>query len=410
MDDTVGISTIEDIVAEIIKNADYETLLRLNQVGKQYIRILNDPFILSYLADKWLNKSHASEVKNFNNLVDFRESYYFTPRCLKYKSMPDCLKLSAKDGNLPFIRENLKFIDNELVDTLIVIAMENDNTDILDFLLPRINNVRYITQQAAKKGDMTTLLKLEKKYYLDYNSALWGAAEGDNVEIIKYAITRGAKGVENAFLEAVSHNALNVVEYLLENYRDEIDIMGYSTFSETAEMVELLSSYAPINVDYLWPLVYHNRADDIVLWLFKKRLITKEEIYKVMIGSPNFDLLKILFDLKIYPPDHLITDIVRQLFEENQFDLILTLLSNITFALNLTDITGEYLKLDREKEEFLTQLLNPNDCYITVTESDKYSKTYLINNYKFGANIIHTQYFDYPTYVDSLISLMYFDK
>jgi hypothetical protein len=112
---------------------NYETLLRLNQVGKQYVKILNEPFVLSYLAAKWLDKS---QVKDFDDLVKLRETYHFTPRCLQYRSTTECLKLSAKDGYLSFINKNLRFVDfDELLNELIVIAMENHNVDIVDFLL-----------------------------------------------------------------------------------------------------------------------------------------------------------------------------------------------------------------------------------------------------------------------------------
>jgi hypothetical protein len=413
MNDTVDISTIEDIVAEVIKNADYETLLRLNQVGKQYVKILNEPFILSYLANKWLDKSHASEVKSFDDLVDFRENYHFTPRCLQYRNTSQCLKLSAKDGNLPFISEYLRMINDDLLNELIVIAIKNYNIDIIDFLLPHVIDANYIAYQAAFLNDITTVKKILNKYNVDYNNILLGAASGDNLDIVKYVINLpegGATAIQPAFTEAVKNNSFNTVKYLLENYRNDINVLMSSSFSKSAKMLELLSLYTRLNADYLWPDVYLNYLDDITLWLLEKRLITEIEIYEFMTQNLHVDLLKKLLDLKIYPPGELIIDILRKLFEQNQFDLMLILLPNVPSDIKLTDITGEQVILNNEQGSFLEQLLNPNDCYITVSDSNKYSTTYLINNYKLGINIIYTQYFSYPTYVDDLISLMNFDK
>jgi hypothetical protein len=124
--------------------------------------------------------------------------------------------------------------------------------------VPYVNDANYIVYHADIFNDIATIEKILKEHNIDYDYILLGAASENNLDIVKHVINFGANEIDNAFTEAVSNNSFDTVKYLWDNYQNKIDVQNASIFVKSVEMVELLSSYLPLNIDYIWSSVYHN--------------------------------------------------------------------------------------------------------------------------------------------------------
>lgn len=225
-----------------------------NVIGYFY-RLTTDPKMLQILATRgkiqWLTQLQPQ----YNNqtiiriirgalaggYLELAQSYLALASVPKEVFPIDSLSASVKSGNIAIVtwvwdllneiyvtseseEEGISEIDTEATQALAK-AIKYGYDDIINFLLPLSRgDVSEALYEAAKKGDTDMIHRLiddREEEYIEWGSALQGAAEGGHRQLIDYIINRYHPNLAHGLLGAVDSGNTDVIDYIIDKGADE---------------------------------------------------------------------------------------------------------------------------------------------------------------------------------------------
>ena len=132
--------------------------------------------------------------------------------------------LSVEQGNLnlvKFFRE--KYLNVKFPSYVLNSLNEKCSIELIDYLiLNGANHYEYLLQNVCFTGDFNLVQNVFNKYLINYplghkslDSALENSAQFDNVDLVKFLVSKGARSLVQSLFKACSLGNINVAEYLI---------------------------------------------------------------------------------------------------------------------------------------------------------------------------------------------------
>lgn len=153
-------------------------------------------------------------------------------------------------------------------------AALDGNLDIINYALSRgADDYNTSLTAAAESGNQTIIDMMIKLGANDFNMGLMGAAKGGHIDIVQQMINHGGDDVNLALSAAVESNNIELIRYLIDNGADEFnDVLSRAVAVSNLEIIKYIINRGNLNnhtTDFI-PLIEHavHRGDlNIVKYL-----------------------------------------------------------------------------------------------------------------------------------------------
>lgn len=289
----------------------YNIFLNIKNL-KQYSYLSKD---VKYLIESFYDYYY----NNFNNLV----------KNWQYNLEDLIEKLINKDdeNSLDFLLNNYRN-HKDLLYSIAYVAIVNKNKYWLNFVQNRINiNISIILFHLAKHNKIKEIIKLLAVSNNSHNSHTYyeeiakGAAAGGHVKLLNDAIDNyHLNNIEDYALIALRYNNLNVLNYILENFRFEIDanvIAREAIKQGNNKAIEMLRKYS---LDISESIPFAVLYDDVQFFTGIK--LTNRYVNNIIKSVINSNSIKVFnYLIKTYRLNY--NDIGLYAAEENNADMVM---------------------------------------------------------------------------------------
>lgn len=297
---------------------DFEELIKLYNVSKDFQLALNEPVIVRRIADKFKIRG-----ENFPGLQDSYDKKYLTSRCNKYYHTITCAWIAAKDKNWEALRSYYDQIDilpdtilgilaDNGISVLIFIQMDKDKYDpqvgsyfvealiaegnfceALDIIHLYRHSSRILSAAAFSGNEQLVtdiiIILLEAEPSMIYNDKLWsnmfrGAAKGNHLDLlydmindrVKYSVPANYVININDILQTLATSGNDEALFkMMKDYPDQYslnDIAQAASYSDNYQLVFKLNEIYPkqINLDLFIGNIFTEGRLRIFEYLYNK--------------------------------------------------------------------------------------------------------------------------------------------